>query len=193
MQLKYKISVIIPTFNAEDYLLEAFESIKNQSMGFESIEVILVDDKSSDKTPDLIKELSKEYENVKSIILEENTGTASGPRNKGIEESSADYVIFLDNDDIYSYDIDELKPIPLTPDILEKNGWVYNNDDEKFFPQTWVGGGLMLRSAGDCGYRIVVTSDYDDEDTNDTPFIILYVHELQHALRMCGIEKEIEI
>ena len=100
MQLKYKISVIIPTFNAEDYLLEAFESIKNQSMGFESIEVILVDDKSSDKTPDLIKELSKEYENVKSIILEENTGTASGPRNKGIEESSADYVIFLDNDDI---------------------------------------------------------------------------------------------
>ncbi|MEE1134971.1 MAG: glycosyltransferase, partial [Methanobrevibacter sp.] len=33
--MKYKISVIIPTFNAEDYLLEAFESIKNQSMGFE--------------------------------------------------------------------------------------------------------------------------------------------------------------
>ena len=69
-------------------------------MVFESIEVILVDDKSSDKTPDMINELSQKYENVKSIILEENTGTASGPRNRGIEESSADYVIFLDNDDI---------------------------------------------------------------------------------------------
>ena len=85
----------------------------------------------------------------------------------------------------------ELKPIPLTPEILEKNGWVYNNEDEKFFPQTWVGGGLMLQAADDCGYRIVVTSDYDDEDTNNTPFIILYVHELQHALMLRRIEKEI--
>jgi len=85
----------------------------------------------------------------------------------------------------------EIEPIPLTPEILEKNGWVYNNEDEKFFPQTWVGGGLMLHGADDCGYRIVVTSDYDDEDTNDTPFIIRYVHELQHALRLRRIKKEI--
>jgi len=85
----------------------------------------------------------------------------------------------------------EIEPIPLTPEILEKNGWGYNNKDEKFFPQTWVGGGLMLQGADDCGYRIVVTSDYDDEDTNDTPFIILYVHELQHALRLRRIKKEI--
>lgn len=85
----------------------------------------------------------------------------------------------------------EIEPIPLTPEILEKNGWGYNNEDEKFFPQTWVGGGLMLQGTGDCGYRIVVASDYDDEDTNDTPVILLYVHELQHALRLCRIEKEI--
>ena len=84
-----------------------------------------------------------------------------------------------------------LEPIPLTSDILEKNGWVYNNEDEKFFPQTWVGGGLMLQGADDCGYCIVVTSDYDDEDTNNTPFVILYVHELQQALRLRRIKKEI--
>lgn len=86
---------------------------------------------------------------------------------------------------------DEVHPIPLTPEILEKNGWCYNNEDEKFFPQTWVGVGLMLHDADDCCYRIVVTSDYDDEDTNNTPFILRYVHELQHALKLCGIEKEI--
>lgn len=86
---------------------------------------------------------------------------------------------------------DEVEPIPLTPEILEKNGWMYNNEDEKFFPQTWVGGGLMLQGADDCGYRIVVTSDYDDEDTNNTPFILLYVHELQQALRLRRIKKEI--
>lgn len=86
-----------------------------------------------------------------------------------------------------------LEPIPLTPEILENNGWFYNNEDEKFFPQTWVGGGLMLQGADDCGYCIVVTSDYDDEDTNVTPFIILYVHELQHALRLRRIKKEIKL
>lgn len=90
------------------------------------------------------------------------------------------------------YEYNEIEPIPLTPEILEKNGWVYNNEDEKFFPETWVGGGLMLQGAEDCGYCIVVTSDYDDEDTNNTPFIILYVHELQHALRLLRrIKKEI--
>ena len=85
----------------------------------------------------------------------------------------------------------EIEPIPLTSEILEKNGWFLNDEDEKFFPQTWVGGGLMLQGADDSGYCIVVTSDYDDEDTNRTPFILLYVHELQHALRLRRIEKEI--
>ena len=91
------------------------------------------------------------------------------------------------------YEYNEVEPIPLTTEILEKNGWVYNNEDEKFFPKTWVGGGVMLQGADDCGYCIVVTSDYDDEDTNDTPFIIIYVHELQHALRLRRIKKEIEL
>lgn len=98
-------------------------------------------------------------------------------------------VCFVGNN--YMANIDEIEPIPLTEEILKKNGWMYNEEDEKFFPQTWVGGGLMLQGADDCGYRIVVTSDYDDEDTNDTPFILLYVHELQHALRLRRIEKEI--
>ena len=91
----------------------------------------------------------------------------------------------------YSYDYDDIEPIPLTLEILKKNGWTYNDEDEKFAPQTWVGGGLMLQGADDCGYRIVVTSDYDDEDTNSTPFVILYVHELQHALKLRRIKKEI--
>lgn len=86
-----------------------------------------------------------------------------------------------------------LSPIPLTEEILRKNGWEYNDEDAKFFPQTWVGGGLKLQGADDCGYRIVVTSDYDDEDTNSTPFILLYVHELQHALRLRRIRKVIKL
>lgn len=87
---------------------------------------------------------------------------------------------------------EEVQPIPLTAELLEWNGWKLNGDDAKFAPGTWTGGGLMLEQEPDGdGFRIVVTSDYDDEDTNRTPFVLHYLHELQNALRLCGIEKEI--
>lgn len=86
----------------------------------------------------------------------------------------------------------ECYPIPLDARQLEKNGWKLNGDDAKFAPGTWTGGGLMLEQEPDGdGFRIVVTSDYDDEDTNSTPFVLHYLHELQNALRLRGIEKEI--
>jgi len=87
---------------------------------------------------------------------------------------------------------EEVQPIPLDARQLEKNGWKLNGDDAKFAPGTWTGGGLMLEQEPDGdGFRIVVTSDYDDEDTNSTPFVLHYLHELQNALRLRGIEREI--
>lgn len=87
---------------------------------------------------------------------------------------------------------EEVQPIPLTAELLEWNGWKLNGEDAKFAPGTWTGGGLMLEQEPDGdGFRIVVTSDYDDEDTNRTPFVLHYLHELQNALCLCGIEKEI--
>ena len=86
----------------------------------------------------------------------------------------------------------ECQAIPLDARQLEKNGWKLNGEDAKFAPGTWTGGGLMLEQEPDGdGFRIVVTSDYDDEDTNRTPFVLHYLHELQNALRLRGIEKEI--
>lgn len=75
--------------------------------------------------------------------------------------------------------------IPLATEILKMNGWIYNDEEAKYAPETWVGNNLMLHEENG-KYRIVVVSDYDDEDTNNTPFVIQYVHELQHALRLCG-------
>ena len=99
--MNYKLSIIIPTYNAENYLLEAINSIKNQTIGFDNIEIILVDDNSSDNTKAILKELSQEHENIKSVFLNDNSGTASQPRNVGIENASSPYIMFLDNDDIY--------------------------------------------------------------------------------------------
>jgi glycosyltransferase involved in cell wall biosynthesis len=99
--MDYKLSVIIPTFNAETYLIDAVNSVKNQTLGFENIELILVDDNSTDNTKNILSDLSSKYPNVISILSKGNSGTASAPRNHGIEKASADYIMFLDNDDEY--------------------------------------------------------------------------------------------
>lgn len=96
-----KISVIIPTYNAEKYLQQAINSIVNQSFGFENIELLLIDDNSKDKTPEILKSLSNKYSNVKIIFLEGNSGSAAKGRNVGIKNATTDYVMFLDQDDKY--------------------------------------------------------------------------------------------
>lgn len=76
-------------------------------MNFNEIEVILVDDNSSDGSKDIIKQYTDKYNNIKSIFLENNHGGPSIPRNKGIEFASAKYIMFIDNDDEYNPEICE--------------------------------------------------------------------------------------
>lgn len=97
----YKISIIVPVFNVEDTLDAAFDSIHNQNFGFDNIEVIFIDDASTDSSPELIDEYSNRYSNVKSIHLDSNSGYAGKPRNVGIDNATADYLMFLDPDDEY--------------------------------------------------------------------------------------------
>lgn len=99
--MSYKVSVIVPIFNAEKELSSAIESIINQSIGFENIELILVDDASLDNSKNVIIEYAKKYDNIKPIFLEKNSGYPGKPRNIGIENASADYIVFLDADDCY--------------------------------------------------------------------------------------------
>lgn len=103
---KYLISVVIPIYNCEFFYLDrCINSLKNQSLGFENIEVILVDDASIYNTSkNLIKRYVKRYENVKAIFLEENSG-AGIARNAGIKAASSEYVTFLDHDDYYLKDV----------------------------------------------------------------------------------------
>ena len=97
---KFLISIIIPVFNSENYINNTFNSIKNQTIGFKNIELIFVDDYSSDNSRKILMDYSKMYKNVKCILLDENSGFAGKPRNIGIQNSSSDYIMFLDSDDI---------------------------------------------------------------------------------------------
>lgn len=105
--MRYKISIIIPIFNVENYIKEALKSVIDQTIGLESLEVIMVDDCSTDMSGKIIDEYANNYENFIAIHLPENSGTAGKPRNIGIQNASSDYLMFLDPDDIYTADVCE--------------------------------------------------------------------------------------
>ena len=105
---EYKISIIVPIYNQEKYLRTAIESVINQTFGFENIELILVDDKSTDGTKMIIENFSNLYQNIKPIYLEENSGGAGIPRNVGIENANAPFLMFFDPDDELFDDICEV-------------------------------------------------------------------------------------
>lgn len=96
----YKLSVIIPVYNTEKYLEKCVESVLKQSL--ESIEIILVDDESPDKSGELCDLLAKKHPNVK-VIHKKNSGLGMA-RNSGIEIASGEYIAFLDSDDYVSSD-----------------------------------------------------------------------------------------
>lgn len=102
---KYKISVIIPTYNSNKFLCSLFKSIRKQTMDFNEIQIIFVDDNSNDEyTLTLLKSFDEEYDNVKVIYLDENDGFPGKGRNIGLNLSNSEYVIFSDHDDTYEDD-----------------------------------------------------------------------------------------
>ena len=96
---KCKISLIIPVFNVEEYLTKALDSVVLQTFGFENIEVILVDDCSTDGSADIIRQYVDKYDNVRGFYLDECSGFPGKPRNIGLEKATSDYIMFLDSDD----------------------------------------------------------------------------------------------
>ena len=95
----YELTIIVPTYNSKETIEKTFDSIKTQTIGFDKIELIFVDDKSQDDTLNFIKTFAKNYENVKYYETKENSGFAGMPRNIGLKNSNSEYVLFLDSDD----------------------------------------------------------------------------------------------
>lgn len=91
-----KVSVIIPVYNTEKYVEEAVSSILNQSL--KEIEVILVNDGSTDKSLDILEKIAETDSRV-VVYSELNQGQATA-RNLGLSKASGTYVYFMDSDDI---------------------------------------------------------------------------------------------
>lgn len=94
-------SIIIPCYNVANYITETINSILEQS--FKNYEVILIDDGSKDNTVKIISELIRSLNNFK-LIKKSNKGVSSA-RNLGITYSKANYLLFLDSDDLIKKDL----------------------------------------------------------------------------------------
>lgn len=90
-----KLSVIVPVYNVEKYLKECINSIINQTL--KDIEIICVNDGSTDNSLKILEELSQLDNRIK-IINKENGGLASA-RNAGMKVASGEYYTFIDSDD----------------------------------------------------------------------------------------------
>ena len=88
------ISVVIPSYNRENSIVEAVESVLNQT--FKDIEVIIVDDGSTDKTCELIEQIDDE----RVRLLHQSHLGACAARNNGIQNAKGEYIAFHDSDDI---------------------------------------------------------------------------------------------
>ena len=99
-----KVSVIIPVFNTEKYLTKCLDSVCNQTLS--DIEIICIDDCSTDNSLNILKDYALEDSRIKVIEFKENKGAAVA-RNIGIEEASGEYIGFVDSDDYIDLDFYE--------------------------------------------------------------------------------------
>ncbi|MFK3936219.1 glycosyltransferase family 2 protein [Alkalihalobacillus sp. NPDC078783] len=105
------VSVIIPCYNCEKWIAETIASVFNQT--YKNIEIIIVDDGSTDNTKSIVK-------NIKDVIyyFQDNSGP-SAARNLGIEKSNGKYIAFLDSDDLWNEDklLKQINFLENNPDV----------------------------------------------------------------------------
>lgn len=98
MEFLYRISIIVPVYNAQQYLDDCIGSILQQTIDKSTIEIILLNDGSVDNSAQICKQYSDKYSFIK-YIEKENTGV-SNTRNMGIKMAAGKYILFLDSDDM---------------------------------------------------------------------------------------------
>ena len=151
-----KVSVVMPIYNAADYLKPAMDSVVHQTLT--DIEIICVDDGSTDNSLAMLKEYQQADERIR-IVTENNAGPSIA-RNKGLSRARGKYVIFLDADDFYDYNLLE-KLYELAEneklDIAICKFDIYNNRKAKFEDNIRSDHGEIFVEAG-----VVSKNDYPD-------------------------------
>ncbi len=128
-QNKAPITAIIPCYNSEKTIQRCIESVTAQTLAVE--EIIIIDDKSTDGTIEIVENIRKNHKNIKIIKLEKNSGPATA-RNIGWDNAKTKYIAFLDSDDNW-----EKNKLEIQYEFLKKNtnielcGHDYNAPNKK--------------------------------------------------------------
>ena len=123
-ELKNKVSIILPNYNSEKFILSTINSIKNQS--YKNWDLIIVDDCSNSKTKKILNKFNKNKK-INIIWLKENKGAAYC-RNLAIKKSKSKYLAFIDSDDIW-----EKNKLKLQINYMEKNNFDFTYSYYKTF------------------------------------------------------------
>ncbi len=97
MDFQYKVTVIVPVYNVEEYLRNCLDSLVAQTIDHSQMEVLLINDGSTDKSLDICYEYAQSYFMFK-VFSKENEGPAAA-RNCGIKNAQGKYIMYLDSDD----------------------------------------------------------------------------------------------
>ena len=127
-----KITVIVPVYNVENYLRKCLDSIIAQT--YKNIEIIVVNDGSTDTSGEICKEFSGMDHRI--IYIEQENAGLSAARNTGLNNMSGDYVTFVDSDDWIEQDYIETlfkKIVEYQADIAVGNYYSYNEDEETYY------------------------------------------------------------
>lgn len=100
----YKISVIVPIYNVEQYLRECIDSIISQT--YKNLEIILINDGSTDACPSICNQYAKQDERI--AVIHKKNGGLSDARNAGLDIATGDYIGFVDSDDYVDHDMYEI-------------------------------------------------------------------------------------
>lgn len=157
-------SVVVPVYNSEQYLIECVESVLKQ--GFKSIEIILVDDFSTDKSSAICTTFITQNENIRVIRHEKNFGVSIS-RNSGINAACGKYIIYLDSDDC------------LLPGCLSGIAKLIK---EKKDPDVIIGRYIRENKNGFTQDSVFDSTVINNSDTDKA---IAYINTLKHFLCTC--------
>ena len=131
-----KVSVIIPVYNVENYLHQCLDSVCNQTL--KEIEIICVDDGSTDSSLDILKEYAKKDNRI-TVIAQESLH-AGVARNAGLSVAKGEYLLFLDSDDFFELRMleDMYKNSKKSVDIVVCNADIFDNQTSEHRKNPWL-------------------------------------------------------
>ena len=135
------ISIIVPVYNVEEYLNECLDSIKRQT--YKNIEVILVNDGSTDGSKEICEKYCKR--DTRFRLMNQTNQGQSVARNRGMQETTGEFLTFVDSDDIIKEDMLEQLMKQMTSENIDIVECWYTHNEQELKPKTEENIGIVFR------------------------------------------------